>query len=153
MIWHKPYKLEDIVFLTRGNMMEHLAIELTELGDDFISGRMPVDHRTVQPMKFLHGGASVALAESLASVAAQLVVDNNRFNCVGMEINANHLKMVPDGYVYATAKPIHIGFRTHVWSIEIVNETKELVCISRITIAVIDKKGDHNNPALPEYKI
>jgi 1,4-dihydroxy-2-naphthoyl-CoA hydrolase len=153
MIWHRPYKLEDIIFLTHGNMMEHLGIELTEVGDDYICGKMPVDHRTVQPMKFLHGGASVALAESIASIGAQLLVNHVRFNCVGMEINANHLKMVADGFVYAKAKPMHIGYRTHVWSVEIMNDDQELVCISRITIAVIDKKGEQNNPSMPQFRI
>jgi 1,4-dihydroxy-2-naphthoyl-CoA hydrolase len=140
MIWHQPYKIEDIAFLCKNNMLEHLAIEITELGNDYVKGRMPVDHRTVQPMNILHGGASVALAESLGSIGSFLTVDPTKYHCVGMEINANHLRPVSTGYVYATARPIHLGNRTQVWSIEIVNEENKLVCISRITMAVVDKK-------------
>jgi len=140
MIWHKPYKLEDIAFLCKNNMLEHLAIEITELGNDYVKGRMPVDHRTVQPMNILHGGASVALAESLGSIGAYLTVDPTRNHCVGMEINANHLRPVSSGYVYATAKPIHLGKKSQVWSIEIVDEKGKFVCISRITMAVVDIK-------------
>ena len=140
MIWNKPYKLEEIQFLSKNNMLEHLGIEITELGEDFIKGRMPVDHRTIQPMNILHGGASVALAESLGSIGSHLTIDHTKYSCVGMEINANHLRPVSSGYVYATAKPIHLGSRTQVWSIEIVNEANKLVCISRITMAVIELK-------------
>ena len=121
-------------------MLEHLAIEITELGNDYVKGRMPVDHRTVQPMNILHGGASVALAESLGSIGAYLTVDPTRNHCVGMEINANHLRPVSSGYVYATAKPIHLGKKSQVWSIEIVDEKGKFVCISRITMAVVDIK-------------
>lgn len=137
MIWFKDYNLNDISFLSKNNMLEHLGIEITELGADFIKGKMPVDHRTVQPMNILHGGASVALAESLGSIGAFLTVDHTQFNCVGMEINANHLRPVSKGYVYGTAKPIHIGSKSQVWSIEIVNDRNKLVCISRITMAVV----------------
>jgi len=118
-------------------MLEHLGIEITELGENFISGKMPVDHRTVQPMNILHGGASVALAESLGSIGAYLTVDHTKFHCVGMEINANHLRPVSAGYVYGTAKPVHLGSKTQVWSIEIVNDENKMVCISRITMSVI----------------
>jgi 1,4-dihydroxy-2-naphthoyl-CoA hydrolase len=138
-IWFQDYKLEDVLFLQRDNMLEHLGIEITKIGDDFISGRMPVDHRTVQPVKILHGGASVALAESLGSIGAYLVVDRAKFHCVGMEINANHIRPVTKGFVTGTAKPVHIGSKSQVWSIEIVNEEQKLVCISRITMAVIEK--------------
>ncbi|MBL0340303.1 MAG: hotdog fold thioesterase [Bacteroidetes bacterium] len=137
MIWFKKYDLAHIAFLSKNNMLEHLGIEITELGDDFIQGKMPVDHRTVQPMNILHGGASVALAESLGSIGSYLTVDHTKFHCVGMEINANHLRPVSTGYVFGTAKPIHLGTKSQVWSIEIVNEANKLVCISRITMAVI----------------
>ena len=140
MIWFKPYTLDEIKFLTRNNMLEHLGIEITELGSDFIKGSMPVDHRTVQPMNILHGGASVALAESLGSIGSYLTVDITKYHAVGMEINANHLRPVTSGFVYGTAKPIHLGGKTQVWSIEIVNEENKLVCISRITMAVVEKK-------------
>ncbi|MDQ3050315.1 MAG: hotdog fold thioesterase [Bacteroidota bacterium] len=141
MIWHKNYLQEEIKFLSRNNMLEHLGIEITDLGDDYIKGRMPVDHRTVQPMNILHGGASVALAESLGSIGAYLTVDPEKYHCVGMEINANHLRPVSSGFVYGTAKPLHIGGKTQVWSIEIVNENNKLVCISRITMAVVETKN------------
>jgi 1,4-dihydroxy-2-naphthoyl-CoA hydrolase len=121
-------------------MISHLGIEYTALGVDTISAKMPVDHRTHQPLGLLHGGASVSLAETLGSVAATCCVDQTTQYCVGLEINANHIKSVRSGYVVGTAKPVHIGKRTHVWEIRIVNEGNELICISRITLAVIDKR-------------
>jgi 1,4-dihydroxy-2-naphthoyl-CoA hydrolase len=138
MIWFTDYKLSDLLPLTRNNMVEHLGIELTELGPDFLTGRMPVDHRTVQPMNILHGGASVALAETLGSIAAVLTVDRSKFSCVGMEINANHLRPVSSGFVTGTARAVHLGKRSQVWSIDIVNDAGKPVCISRITMAVIE---------------
>jgi 1,4-dihydroxy-2-naphthoyl-CoA hydrolase len=121
-------------------MISHLGIEYTALGEDTISAKMPVDHRTHQPLGLLHGGASISLAETLGSVAATCCVDQTTQYCVGLEINANHIKSVRSGYVVGTAKPVHIGKRTQVWEIRIVNETNELICISRITLAVIDKR-------------
>jgi 1,4-dihydroxy-2-naphthoyl-CoA hydrolase len=118
----------------------HLGIEFIEVGDDFISAKMPVDHRTHQPLGLLHGGASVALAETLGSVAAFCCVDQQLQYCVGLEINANHIKGVRSGFVIGTTRPVHVGKRTHVWDIRIVNEAQELVCTSRITMAVIDKR-------------
>ena len=120
-------------------MTETLGIEFTEIGNDWLTARMPVDHRTHQPMGLLHGGASVALAETLGSIAAHCCIDNAKQYCVGLEINANHLKGVRDGFVYGTARPIHVGRSTQVWEIKIVNENKELVCISRITMAILSK--------------
>lgn len=139
MIWFANYSLNDILPLTKNNMVEHLGIEIIEIGSDFLKGKMPVDHRTVQPMNILHGGASVALAETLGSIAAVLTVDASKYSCVGMEINANHLRPVSSGYVYATARPVHLGKKSQVWSIDIVNEEGKMVCISRITMAVIEK--------------
>jgi len=136
-IWFKPYQVEEIRWMLKDNMCETIGIEITELTDDSIKGKMPVDNRTVQPMKILHGGASVALAESLGSIASNLIVDNSQFACVGLDINANHLRPASSGYVYAEAKAIHIGKKTHVWSIEIKDEKGKLVCISRLTMAVI----------------
>jgi 1,4-dihydroxy-2-naphthoyl-CoA hydrolase len=116
-------------------------MEFTAIGDNYIEARMPVDHRTHQPLGLLHGGASVALAETLGSVAATCCVDNSTQFCVGLEINANHIKSAREGFVKGTAVPIHIGKKTQVWEIRIVNEsTQDLVCISRITLAVLDKK-------------
>jgi len=119
--------------------METLDIQITEVGEDFIRGTMPVDHRTVQPYGILHGGASVALAETLGSIAAHLVVDSDLYFTVGMEVNANHLRPVTRGRVTGTARPIHIGKSSQVWGIEIKNEENKMVCISRITMAVVPK--------------
>jgi 1,4-dihydroxy-2-naphthoyl-CoA hydrolase len=124
----------------QNNMVGHLAIEITEVGEDFIKASMPVDHRTKQPMGLLHGGASVALAETLGSVAATCTVNLEKQYCVGLEINANHIKSAREGYVHGITRPIHIGKRTQIWEIKISNDAEELVCISRITMAVIDKK-------------
>jgi 1,4-dihydroxy-2-naphthoyl-CoA hydrolase len=121
-------------------MVTHLGIEFTRIGEDFIEARMPVDHRTHQPLGLLHGGASVALAETLGSVAATCCIDMSQQYCVGLDINANHIKSVREGFVTGITKPVHVGKRTQVWEIKITNEQQELVCISRITMAVIDKK-------------
>jgi len=136
-IWFKPYTLTDFQWMQKDNMCENLGIEITELTDDSIRGRMPVDNRTVQPMKILHGGASVALAETLGSVGSNLIVDNSKYVCVGLDINANHLRPGTSGFVYGEAKPIHIGKKTHVWAIEIKDEKGKLICVSRLTMAVV----------------
>ena len=122
-------------------MIEHLGIEFLEVGDDYIKARMPVDHRTIQPFGLLHGGASVALAETLGSVAANLCVDREKKMCVGLEINANHIRPVTNGFVYGIARPIHIGASTQLWEIRIHNEQEKLVCVSRLTMAVLDKQA------------
>jgi len=139
-IWFQTSSIEKLKERHKDTLINHLDIQLTEIGDDYLCGEMPVDHRTVQPMGILHGGASVALAETLGSVAANLVVDRSKKACVGLEINANHLKSVRSGKVIGTARPIHIGSSTQVWSIEIRNEAGQLTCISRITMAVLDLK-------------
>jgi 1,4-dihydroxy-2-naphthoyl-CoA hydrolase len=119
----------------------HIGIEFTAIGDDFLEGKMPVDHRTHQPLGLLHGGASVTLAETLGSVAATLCVDETKHFCVGLEINANHIRSVRDGYVKGVAKPVHIGKKTQVWEIRITTMDGDLVCVSRITMAVLDRKN------------
>ena len=139
-IWTKTYTLEEVQKRGVGTMVEHIGITIIELGDDFLKGTMPVDHRTVQPMNILHGGASVALAETLGSLAANLVVDNNRKYCVGLDINANHIRAAKTGLVTGIARPLHIGSSTQVWGIEIVDEDDRLVCISRLTMAVLERK-------------
>lgn len=121
-------------------MVGHLGIEFTDMGDDFLEATMPVDHRTKQPMGLLHGGANVVLAETLGSIAASLTIDLNTHSCVGLEINANHLKSVREGKVIGRTSPIHIGKSTQVWEIKIKNEAGQLCCISRITMAVLEKK-------------
>lgn len=140
MIWFRPFTLEEVQQRGKGTMVEHLGIVITELGDNSLKGTMPVDHRTVQPMGILHGGASVALAETLGSLAANLIVDKDKKYCVGLDINANHIRSAKQGFVTGTAKPLHLGSSTQVWSIEIVNEENKLVCISRLTMAVLDRK-------------
>ncbi|RKZ39507.1 MAG: thioesterase [Gammaproteobacteria bacterium] len=131
----------QINLLCKGSMIEHLGIEITELGDKLVCGKMPVDHRTIQPMGLLHGGASVALAETLGSLAGMRELDSEKQYCVGLEINANHIKSVKEGYVYGKATPIHIGKRTQVWEIRITNDKDKCVCVSRITLAVVNKTG------------
>ncbi|MBN8854642.1 MAG: hotdog fold thioesterase [Sphingobacteriales bacterium] len=116
-----------------------LGIELTEIGENFLRARMPVDERTRQPYGLLHGGASAALAETLGSVASAFVIDQTQYYCVGLEINANHIRGVRDGYVYGTATPLHLGKTTHVWDIRIYDEREKLVCVSRLTVAILRK--------------
>ena len=125
-------------------MVGHIGIEIMEVGENFVSGRMPVDERTTQPYGLLHGGASVAFAESLGSLAGSFHVDLEKVAVVGIEINANHLKSVRSGWVYGKATPVKIGKRIQVWNINITNEDKEDVCISRLTLAVV-KSGKYNN--------
>ena len=136
-IWFRNYTLDEVKLRGQGTMVEHIGIEITELGDDFLRGIMPVDHRTIQPMGLLHGGASAALAETLGSLAANLVVDDGKQYCVGLDINANHIRPARGGVVTGTARPLHLGRTTQVWSIEILDEQNKLVCISRLTMAVL----------------
>lgn len=126
--------------LSKDTMVEHLGIQFTGVGEDFLEATMPVDHRTKQPMGLLHGGANVVLAESLGSVASSLMIDQETHYCVGLEINANHLKAITGGKVRGITKAIHVGKKTQVWEIKIYSEKEELSCISRITIAVLEKK-------------
>ncbi len=140
MIWLKKPTIEDLDQLCRNCMVDHLDISFTEVGDDYISAKMPVDNRTKQPDGLLHGGASVALAETIGSVAANLVVDRSAKICVGLEINANHTRSVRDGNVIGTTRPVHLGNSTQIWEIKIVDEHNRLVCISRLTMAVINRK-------------
>ncbi|MFZ6011300.1 MAG: hotdog fold thioesterase [Bacteroidota bacterium] len=133
--------LDAINKLSRNTMAEQIGIEFITVGEDYLEATMPVDHRTHQPFGLLHGGASVALAETMGSVAATCCIDITKHFCVGLEINANHLRGVQSGYVKGITKPIHIGKKTQVWEIRIMNEQQELVCISRITMAVLDKKN------------
>jgi 1,4-dihydroxy-2-naphthoyl-CoA hydrolase len=133
-------KLEELTKFGENSMQEHLGIEFLELGTDFIKAKMPVDKRTKQPFGILHGGASVALAETLGSIASAATLDLSKKACVGLEINANHIRSVSEGFVYGTARPFHIGGSTQVWEIKITDEQDRLVCVSRITMMVIDRK-------------
>ncbi len=128
-------------------MVAHLGMVFTEVGDDFLRATMPVDQRTHQPMGILHGGASVALAETIGSTAAYLCVDMQKFNVVGLEINANHVRSVRSGLVTGTARPIHLGRTTQLWEIRITDEADKLICISRLTMAVLDKVANTKNIA------
>ncbi|KYG74244.1 thioesterase [Roseivirga spongicola] len=132
--------LDIINQMGRNTLVEHLGIEMIELGKDYLVAKMPVDHRTHQPLGMLHGGASVVLAETLGSVAATLTVDPEKQYCVGLDINANHIKSAREGYVFGKTTPIHVGKKTQVWEIKITNDEDQLICISRITMAVLDRK-------------
>ena len=138
-IWYGNVSLDQIRKMQVDTIDELLGIEIIEIGDDFLKGKMPVDHRTHQPTGMLHGGASVVLAETLGSIAANLVVDNSKYLCLGREINANHVRPVREGNVYAVAKPINLGRKTQIWAIEITNEAGKIICTSRLTMAVIYK--------------
>ncbi|MFT3945424.1 MAG: hotdog fold thioesterase [Agriterribacter sp.] len=140
-IWFKKeFSLEQLLNSSKGTLAEHLGILFSETGDNYIKATMPVDHRTKQPYGLLHGGASVALAETLGSVASSLVIDPDKSLCVGLEINANHMRAVKEGLVTGTATPIHLGSSTHVWEIKIHDEKGKLVCISRLTVAILKKR-------------
>ncbi len=139
-IWRSLQTLQALNARRAGTLLGHLDIRITEIGDDYLRGTMAVDERTRQAHGLLHGGASVALAESLGSVAATMCVDGAEAQCVGLEINANHVRAVRSGMVTGTARALHLGGRTQIWVIEIVNEAGLLVCTSRLTIAVI-KRG------------
>jgi 1,4-dihydroxy-2-naphthoyl-CoA hydrolase len=136
-IWKSPGTAQELNSLHKGTMVEHLGINFTEVGDDFVRATMPVDQRTSQPYGLLHGGASVALAETLGSTGATMCIDTREFQCVGQEINANHVRSGRLGLVTGTARPVHLGGRSHVWAIDITNDAGKLVCASRMTVAIV----------------
>lgn len=136
-IWKQAYDVVQANAFNKNTIAEPLGLLFTEIGPDYVMGTMPVDKRTHQPMGILHGGASVVLAESLGSFAAHMATSEN-MACVGLDINANHIRSVRSGLVTGIARPIHIGRRTHVWEIHITDEADKLVCLSRLTMAVID---------------
>ena len=138
-IWFRQFTVDELGKFQHDTMGEHLGIEVTDIGADYLEARMPVDGRTMQPDRILHGGASVALAETVASIAGTMNVDLEKFNVVGVEINANHIKAKRDGTVTGTATPIHVGRSTQVWQIVITDEQGKTVCISRCTLAVVPK--------------
>jgi len=142
-IWPRTYSLDELNGMAQGNMVGHLGIEFTAIGDDFLRARMPVDARTRQPAGLLHGGASVALAETLGSFAANLVagLGGGMGGCVGLEINANHLRGVRSGWVFGETRPLHLGRSTQVWEIRISDEAERLVCAARLTMAVLQQGG------------
>src|ERR1041384_7585940 len=136
-IWHDSFPLELVNQLSRDTLVSHLGIEFVAAGDDYVTARMPVDARTQQPARMLHGGASVVLAETLASWASTFVVDREKHHCVGLEINANHVRAVGSGWVIGTARPLHLGRSTQIWEVRIVDEQQRLICVSRGTMAVL----------------
>ncbi|HLZ89283.1 MAG TPA: hotdog fold thioesterase [Puia sp.] len=141
-IWFDPtVKPEQLHPLGHNTMGEHIGIVFTEIGDDYLKATMPVDNRTRQPYGLLHGGASVALAETIGSVGCALTIDQSKFICVGIEINANHLRGVREGLVTGIAKPLHIGKTTHVWEIKLYDDREKLVCVSRLTVAILKKEA------------
>ncbi|MBN7815732.1 hotdog fold thioesterase [Algoriphagus pacificus] len=140
MVFKRKPSLEELNNQSLNTLVSHLGIIFTAISEDSISATMPVDERTKQPMGLLHGGANVVLAETLGSIASSLTIDVEKQACVGLEINANHIKAVKSGYVIGTTTPIHVGKSTQIWEIKITNEQGQLSCISRITIAIIDKK-------------
>jgi len=145
-IWYRPYTLEELDQQSRGSMVEYVDIRFSEIGPDYLRATMPVDHRTWQPYGLLHGGATVVLAETLGSVGATCCVDTSRYYCVGQEINANHIRSARSGRVTGTARPIHLGSRSHVWEIRVEDDRQRLVAISRMTLAVVEGQA----PALPQ---
>ena len=146
-IWFADPTIDDARASHAGLLAQHIGIEFTEFGPDFLRGTMPVERHTQQPMGYLHGGASLVLAETLGSVAANYVVDRARQRCMGQEINANHLRPVSDGIVIGTARPFHLGARSQVWNIEIRDPKERLVCISRLTVAVVEWRSRSEDKA------
>ncbi len=138
-IWYAPFTLDALH--PKHCLQDHLGIEFIEIGPDFLRARMAVDERTHQPFGILHGGASVALAETVGSMAAAHVVDRKQFRVVGQEINANHIRAIAQGFVIGTARPVHLGRRSHVWEIRITDEQERLICISRLTMFVQELSG------------
>ena len=138
-LWKSKPSLETVQKMSAKSMSAHIGLQVTEIGEDFVRGTMPVDHRTVQPWGRLHGGANVVLAEELGSLGANLCLDPNESFAVGLDINANHLRGVTGGSVTGTARPVHVGRTTQVWEIRIEDEKQQLVCISRLTMAVVSR--------------
>lgn len=140
MIWFKPYTVKMLQGFRNANMGTHIGIEFTEVGPDFLCARMPVDDRTTQPFGILHGGASCVLSETLGSVASWMTIDPDQYRAVGIEINANHVRAVTQGFVIGKCTPIHVGKRTQVWQTDIIEEsTGKRVCLSRMTVAIIEQ--------------
>jgi len=140
MIWFKKdLSLDDFNHMGKNTMGDFIGMEWVEIGDRFLKASMPVDERTKQPYGLLHGGASCVLAETLGSVASALIVDPEKYICVGLEINANHIRSAREGFVTGTCTPIHIGASTHVWDIRIHDEKEKLICVSRLTVAVLKR--------------
>ena len=139
-MWKSDYSIEQVNSMNKNTILETLGIEITEKGSDFLVGKMPVDSRTVQPMRILHGGANVVLAETLGSIASLMIINPEEEISVGLDVNANHIRSVKSGWVKGTAKPISIGRKIHVWEIKITDEEDRLTCVSRLTVSILPKK-------------
>lgn len=144
-LWQRDYTLEELNRLNSGNLLGHLGIEFVAINSESLTARMPVDTRTTQPFGLLHGGASVALAESVGSVAAFLALRDENKTTVGLEVNANHLRPVIAGFVYGVARPLHLGRNTQVWDIRISDDHARLVCVARLTVAVVPRPKEHHD--------
>lgn len=140
-IWYHPnLAIEDLTDIATDTMANYLEMKWVAVGEDFLQLSMPVNEKTRQPYGLLHGGASCALAETIGSVASALVIDRGKFICVGLEINANHIRGVKEGHVTAHCAPLHLGASTHVWDIKIYDDNKKLICVSRLTVAILPKR-------------
>ena len=149
IIWfNKELTIADFQYLGKDTMGEYIGIEWVELGNDFLKARMPVDHRTKQPYGLLHGGASCVLSETIGSIGSAMVVDHSKYVCVGLEISANHVRSARQGFVTGIASPLHLGSNTHVWDIKIYDELQKLVCVSRLTVAIIPRKESFRQTSL-----
>ncbi len=138
-VWFKDYSIDTLEGMRNANMATHIGMEFLKVGNDFLSGRIPVDERTTQPFGILHGGASCVLSESLGSIAAWMTIDPEKYRAVGLEINCNHIRAVTSGYVIGHCTPIHIGRRTQIWQTDMTEEaTGKRTAISRLTVAIID---------------
>ena len=138
-IWIRQPDLNELQRIHLNTAVDHLGIEFVSVGDDWMSARMPVDNRTVQPVRILHGGASVLLAETIGSCAATYCIDEDKI-CVGLDINANHIRAARSGWVLGVARPLHVGKSTQVWEIRVSDEAEKLVCIARLTVAVLARE-------------
>ncbi|MAW65947.1 MAG: esterase [Flavobacteriales bacterium] len=139
-MWKSDYSIEQVNSMNKNTILEALGIEIIEKGSDFLVGKMPVDSRTVQPMRILHGGANVVLAETLGSIASLMIINPEEEISVGLDVNANHIRSVKSGWVKGIAKPISIGRKIHVWEIKITDEEERLTCVSRLTVSILPKK-------------
>lgn len=140
-IWFKEPDLEEINSWSEGTLLEHIGIEITAVGGDYIEGTMPADHRTFQPYKLVHGGANIVLAETLGSIGGMLTINPDKYICVGQEVNGNHLRGVRSGKVRGRAKQVHGGSKSQVWEIRLYDSNDKLSCISRLTLAVVEKRS------------
>ena len=138
----RDVSIEDLNTFSNNTLIDHLSIEFSEIGVDYLSATMPVGPKVHQPVGYLHGGASIVLAETLGSMASHLLIDPKQFNVFGLEINANHIRSIKEGWVKGTARPIHIGSKTHIWDIRIEDDKNKLICIVRLTIMLVKKRDE-----------